>query len=141
MIWSRRRIRTFGSRRRSSANSEWNRSKKSKPASKRPFPGRSFDDHSESRARRISLRCSLDNEHALAVAQFLRDDPGSCDSITAPMSPASIGWMHGDRRKVKVKKLVEGEEKEVEETIEQKHARLSGSGLSSLFDGATSMAR
>src|SRR5437868_683853 len=60
----------------------------------------------------------LDNESAAAVAQFLRDDPALrldyCSNVTG------VDWL--DRRvskKVKVKKIVEGEEKEVEETQEE----------------------
>jgi len=60
----------------------------------------------------------LDNESAAAVAQFLRDDPALrldyCSNVTG------VDWL--DRKvskKVKVKKIVEGEEKEVEETQEE----------------------
>jgi NADH-quinone oxidoreductase subunit C len=60
----------------------------------------------------------IDHEHAVAVARFLRDDPAlrldHCSNVTG------IDWL--DRKvtkKVKVKKLVEGEEKEVEETQEE----------------------
>src|SRR5437764_5692157 len=60
----------------------------------------------------------IDNEHAPAVARFLRDDPAlrldHCSNVTG------VDWL--DRtvtRKVKVKKIVEGEEKEVEETQEE----------------------
>jgi NADH-quinone oxidoreductase subunit C len=60
----------------------------------------------------------IDNEHAAAVAQFLRDDPALrldyCSNATG------VDWL--DRKvskKVKVKKIVEGEEKEVEETQEE----------------------
>lgn len=60
----------------------------------------------------------LDNEHATAIAQFLRDDPtlrlDYCSNVTG------VDWL--DRKvtkKVKVKKLIEGEEKEVEETQEE----------------------
>jgi NADH-quinone oxidoreductase subunit C len=60
----------------------------------------------------------LDNEHAAAVAHFLRDDPALrldyCSNVTG------VDWL--DRKvtkKVKVKKIVEGEEKEVEETQEE----------------------
>ena len=60
----------------------------------------------------------IDNEHAPAVARFLRDDPAlrldHCSNVTG------VDWL--DRTvtaKVKVKKLVEGEEKEVEETREE----------------------
>ncbi len=60
----------------------------------------------------------LDNEHAPAFAQFLRDDP-RCDSIICS-NVTGVDWL--DRKvskKVKVKKIVEGEEKEVEETQEE----------------------
>ncbi len=60
----------------------------------------------------------LDNEHAAAVAEFLRDDStlrlDHCSNVTG------VDWL--DRKvskKVKVKKIVEGEEKEVEETQEE----------------------
>ena len=61
----------------------------------------------------------LDNEHAVAVAQFLRDDPelrlDFCSNATG------VDWL--DRvvtKKVKVIKMVEGEEKEVEEPHQEK---------------------
>jgi NADH-quinone oxidoreductase subunit C len=57
----------------------------------------------------------LDNQHAPAVVRFLRDDPALrldyCSNVTG------VDWL--DRtvtKKTKVKKIVEGEEKEVEET-------------------------
>lgn len=60
----------------------------------------------------------LDNEHSAAVAKFLRDDPvlrlDYCSNVTG------VDWL--DRKvtkKVKVKKIIEGEEKEVEETQEE----------------------
>jgi NADH-quinone oxidoreductase subunit C len=60
----------------------------------------------------------LDREHALAIAEFLRDDPAlqldHCSNVTG------VDWL--DRKvtkKVKVKKLVEGVEKEVEESTEE----------------------
>jgi NADH-quinone oxidoreductase subunit C len=60
----------------------------------------------------------VDNEHAAAVVRFLRDDPAlrldHCSNVTG------VDWL--DRKvskKVKVKKVVEGEEKEVEETQEE----------------------
>jgi NADH-quinone oxidoreductase subunit C len=60
----------------------------------------------------------LDHEHALAVARFLRDDPALrlelCSNVTG------IDWLDRTvKKKVKVKKLVEGEEKEIEEIQEQ----------------------
>jgi NADH-quinone oxidoreductase subunit C len=61
----------------------------------------------------------IDNEHAREVARFLRDDPALrfdfCSNVTG------VDWL--DRvvtKKVKVKKIVEGEEKEVEETQQEK---------------------
>jgi NADH-quinone oxidoreductase subunit C len=60
----------------------------------------------------------LDRDHAVAVAKFLRDDPAlklnHCSNVTG------VDWL--DRKvtkKVKVKKLVEGVEKEVEEAQEE----------------------
>jgi NADH-quinone oxidoreductase subunit C len=61
----------------------------------------------------------IDKEHACEVAKFLRDDPALrfdfCSNVTG------VDWL--DRvvtKKVKVKKIVEGEEKEVEETQQEK---------------------
>ena len=61
----------------------------------------------------------IDNEHAVEVGRFLRDDPelqlDFCSNVTG------VDWL--DRvatKKVKVKKIVEGEEKEVEETEQEK---------------------
>lgn len=60
----------------------------------------------------------LDHEHAVAVARFLRDDPALqfdfCSNVTG------VDWL--DRvvkTKVKVKKIVESAEKEIEETREE----------------------
>jgi NADH-quinone oxidoreductase subunit C len=60
----------------------------------------------------------LDHEHAKGVALFLRNDPAlkldHCSNVTG------VDWL--DRKvtkKVKVKKIVEGAEKEVEETQEE----------------------
>jgi len=60
----------------------------------------------------------LDQVHAVAVARFLRDDPtlrlDFCSNVTG------VDWLDRTvKKKVKVKKLVEGEEKEVEETQEE----------------------
>lgn len=60
----------------------------------------------------------VDNEHAPAVAQFLRDD--STLRLDYCSNATGVDWL--DRKvskKVKVKKLVEGDEKEVEETQEE----------------------
>jgi NADH-quinone oxidoreductase subunit C len=64
-----------------------------------------------------SLR--IDNEHAREVANFLRDDPvlrlDFCSNVTG------IDWLDRTVKKtVKVKRVVDGEEKEVAETIEEK---------------------
>jgi NADH-quinone oxidoreductase subunit C len=64
-----------------------------------------------------SLR--LDNEHAGQVAKFLRDDPvlrlDFCSNATG------VDWLDRIVKKtVKVKKVVDGEEKEVAETTEEK---------------------
>src|SRR6476646_898755 len=60
----------------------------------------------------------LDHDHARAIAQFLRDDAALkldyCSNVTG------VDWL--DRKvtkKVKVKKIVEGVEKEVDETQEE----------------------
>jgi NADH-quinone oxidoreductase subunit C len=60
----------------------------------------------------------IDTEHTAEVARFLRDDPAlrldHCSNVTG------VDWL--DRKvtkKVKVKKVIEGEEKEVEETQEE----------------------
>jgi NADH-quinone oxidoreductase subunit C len=61
---------------------------------------------------------SISREHAVAVARFLRDDPAlkldHCSNVTG------IDWL--DRKvtkKVKVKKLVDGVEKEVDESTDE----------------------
>jgi len=67
-------------------------------------------------SQQLSLK--IDNEHAVGVAKFLRDDPALrldlCSNVTG------VDWL--DRvvmKKVKVKKIVEGEEKEAEETQQE----------------------
>jgi NADH-quinone oxidoreductase subunit C len=60
----------------------------------------------------------LDHAHASTVARFLREDPALrldyCSNVTG------VDWLDRTvKKKVKVKKLVEGEEKEVEETQEE----------------------
>src|SRR6266446_750492 len=61
----------------------------------------------------------IDNEHARDVAKFLRDDPvlrlDFCSNVTG------VDWLDRTLKKtVKVKKVVDGEEKEVVETAEEK---------------------
>src|SRR5215216_5137089 len=60
----------------------------------------------------------IDNEHASAVARFLRVDPALrldfCSNVTG------VDWLDRTVKKtVKVKKFVDGEEKEVDETSEE----------------------
>ncbi|HVJ08025.1 MAG TPA: NADH-quinone oxidoreductase subunit C [Acidisarcina sp.] len=56
----------------------------------------------------------LDSEHALAVAKFLRDDRELCFDQCSNAS--GVDWLPREvSEKVKVKKLVEGVEQEVEE--------------------------
>jgi NADH-quinone oxidoreductase subunit C len=61
----------------------------------------------------------VDNEHALAVATFLRDDPqlrlDYCSNVTGVDWPEAVL-----KQKVKVTKTIDGAEKEVEEIVEKK---------------------
>jgi NADH-quinone oxidoreductase subunit C len=61
----------------------------------------------------------MDNEHARDIAKFLRDDPvlrlDFCSNVTG------VDWLDRTLKKtVKLKKVVDGEEKEVSETTEEK---------------------
>src|SRR6266516_777358 len=61
----------------------------------------------------------VDNEHAVAVATFLRDDPefrlDYCSNVTG------VDWLDAETsEKVKVKKVLDGVEKEVEEVKQTK---------------------
>jgi NADH-quinone oxidoreductase subunit C len=61
----------------------------------------------------------FDNEHAVAIARFLRVDPALrldfCSNVTG------VDWLDRiTKEKVKIKQVVEGVEKEVEQTVEQK---------------------
>src|SRR5437867_971314 len=61
----------------------------------------------------------VDNEHAVAVAQFLRDAPDFrldyCSNVTG------VDWLDAEiSEKVKIKKVVDGVEKEVEEVKKTK---------------------
>jgi len=65
------------------------------------------------------LSLLIDNEHALAIARFLCDDPALrldfCSNVTG------VDWFDRTVKKtVKVKKTIDGEEKEVDETTEEK---------------------
>ena len=62
----------------------------------------------------------VDKDHGVAVARFLRDDPelrlDHCSNATG------VDWLDAvTKEKVKVKKTVDGIEKEVEETVEKKN--------------------
>src|SRR5881409_4262556 len=61
----------------------------------------------------------IDNERAPEIAKFLRDDPtlrlDFCSNVTG------VDWLDRiTKEKVKMKQVVEGVEKEVDQTIEQK---------------------
>ncbi len=76
----------------------------------------------------------LDNEHAVEVARFLRDDAelrlDFCSNVTG------VDWLDTEvSEKVKTKKLVEGVETEVEEIRKTQDSGTSGSGVSPLFHG------
>lgn len=59
------------------------------------------------------------NEHGFAVAKFLRDDPQLRFDYASNVT--GVDWLDAVlKEKVKVKKVVDGVEKEVEETIERK---------------------
>ena len=71
----------------------------------------------DSAANQPSL--AVDPQHAAAVATFLRDDPelqfDYCSSVTG------VDWLDSvTKEKVKVKKVVDGVEKEVDEVVERK---------------------
>ena len=68
-------------------------------------------------ANQLSLL--IDNQYALGIAKFLRDDPALrldfCSNVTG------IDWLDRvTKEKVKMKQVLEGVEKEVDQTIEQK---------------------
>ena len=61
----------------------------------------------------------VDSAHAVAVAEFLRDDPQLC--LDYASNDTGVDWLDAVlKEKVKVKKVMDGVEKEVEETIERK---------------------
>src|SRR4051812_35579931 len=63
----------------------------------------------------------IDHEHAVAVAKFLRDDPQLQFDYASNVT--GVDWLDAVlREKVKVKQVVDGVEKEVEEVIEKKRA-------------------
>src|SRR5215470_4927980 len=61
----------------------------------------------------------IDNEHVVAIARFLRVDPALCLDFCSNVT--GVDWLDRVVKKTtKVKKLVEGQEKEVVETTEEK---------------------
>jgi NADH-quinone oxidoreductase subunit C len=71
----------------------------------------------DSPSAQISLL--IDPEHALAIAKFLRNDPEL--RLDYASNVTGIDWPElVTKEKIKVKKFVDGVEKEVEETIEKK---------------------
>ena len=74
----------------------------------------------------------IDNEHAREIAKILRDDPALrfdfCSNATG------VDWL--DRvvtKKVKVKKIIEGAEKEVEETQQENRRQDVGAAAKKAF--------
>jgi NADH-quinone oxidoreductase subunit C len=73
----------------------------------------------ESPANQRSLL--VDNAHALAVARFLRDDPSL--RLDYASNVTGIDWLDTViQEKRKVKQVIEGIERDIEETIEHKRA-------------------
>ena len=77
----------------------------------------------------------IDNEHAVAVARFLRVDPALCLDFCSNVT--GVDWLDRVVKKTtKVKKVVDGQEKEIVETTEEKIPGISRGGLSPLLDDA-----
>jgi NADH-quinone oxidoreductase subunit C len=63
----------------------------------------------------------IDSDHAVAVAKFLREDPQLRFDYASNVT--GVDWLDTVlKEKVKVKKVIDGVEKDVEETIEKKRA-------------------
>jgi len=63
----------------------------------------------------------VDNAHALAVARFLREDPSL--RLDYASNVTGVDWLDAViREKCKVKQVIEGVEREIEETTEQRKA-------------------
>ena len=61
----------------------------------------------------------IDNEHAVAIARFLRVDPALCLDFCSNVT--GVDWLDRVVKKTtKVKKLVDGQEKEIVEATEEK---------------------
>ena len=60
----------------------------------------------------------IDNEDAPAIAKFLRDDPTLCMDFCSNVT--GVDWLDRVVKKTtKAKKVVDGQEKEIVETIEE----------------------
>jgi len=63
----------------------------------------------------------IDSEHAVAVARFLRVDPALCLDLCSNVT--GVDWLdRAVKKTTKVKKVVDGQEKEIVETTEEKIA-------------------
>jgi NADH-quinone oxidoreductase subunit C len=61
----------------------------------------------------------IDNEHAVAAARFLRVDPALCFDFCSNVT--GVDWLdRAVKKTIKVKKVVDGQENEIVETIEEK---------------------
>src|SRR5216110_317156 len=61
----------------------------------------------------------IDHEHAVAIARFLRVDPALCLDFCSNVT--GVDWVERVVKKtVKLKKVVDGQEKEIVETTEEK---------------------
>src|SRR5262245_6416560 len=63
----------------------------------------------------------MDAAHAVAIAGFLRDDPQL--RLDYASNVTGVDWLDAVlKEKVKVRKVIDGVEKDVEETVEKKRA-------------------
>ena len=100
------------------AFSSWNRWSKSNRASRPRCLGRR-SKLCRTAAHRSSIHLLIDNEHAVAVARFLRVDPALCFDFCSNVT--GVDWPDRVVKKTtKVKKVVDGQEKEIVETTEEK---------------------
>src|SRR5262249_16015641 len=61
----------------------------------------------------------IDNEHAVAVARFMRVDPALCLDFCSNVT--GVDWLDRTvKRSTKVKKVIDGQEKEIVQTTEEK---------------------
>ena len=96
----------------------WKHWKRSKSGRRKPFQERGWR-FSRTTAHPGSGRSSWTRDHALAVARFLRDDPQL--RLDYASNVTGVDWLDTViKEKVKVKQVVDGAEKEMEETVERK---------------------